>query len=1143
MSSAEDSMSRAVSCAAVAAFALAACSMTESVVAPEPLVEPVNESSRPGGTIVHGRIEGEGAGLAGIEVLLVPTSYQRDLLRILDSAQGLRSSTHEPEIEDTLRAIQDLVDRTRASAPRTTTGADGRFRFGGVAPGTYRALAFGAGWRLDFGAPVFADRAKSFELRIALIRAERISGQVISVDGSPAANVSVRARVFYVGSFGFSLEASLRELFDGSALRGPLETRTDATGRFEFDALSPGRWSVRASSADQSVARVHEIDAGSEGLVLELQAPGEIFGTLEDDLGSPIADASLALEPERYQITLGRFLGIYGGGDWRRRAREGLTLTGARLATDEQGRFRFGSVAPGDYRLTIRTPFARTIEERFQVGPGEVVDFGVLRAARGDSIRGRVESPDGTPIANARLTASLEGSMAEYFKTSRLDRRRSTNTRDDGTFAVHGIVPGEHSVRVFAASWEPRNVRVKSGESATNITLEPGKTIAGTVLDAETGVPIPGATIAGGGVSATADESGRFRLVGFVAEHIDNVLFAAQLASPTDDGAFVWDDDTTTAFLEARAEGFGPSIVEVPDFDRVRDVAIRLKEVSVVRGRVFSPSGEPLRAATVQLALSSDPIEEGFGAVTVGVRLGRTDEQGVFEFTGAGLFDREYVAYADHPQFGDVRSERSSLRRGELPELELRLPGLEDLRGIVRTGDRTVAGAKIVLRRPHGRERTVRSDSEGRFAFEDVPIGAHRIQALATGLGESRARGILIEEGRENAVELELDEGRDLHVEVVDSSGKPVEGASVRLYREESARKSRWDRVRSRIANGTPWRARTTGRDGACRFAQLPPVLFTVLVSRAGYSAWCVSGQRASETLVRIRIDKLARIAGRFVSKATGQPIRSFFVLGAHRELFDNKGAHDLARFSVGIDGVAADGRFAAAELMPGPYDFWFVPRGFVGRRMRVDLEPGEERVFDLELDPAAVVRGVIVDADTGRPVPEVEVELRVEGDEEGEPEPEPDPDGDLLLRRWRSDKFGRFDLSARSLPVELVVRSEEHVPYRRTIESGDRETTEDLRVELRAGLSLSGRLLDAGGVPLAREHCYLTPRNGTAPDDSRRVDTEGDGSFRFAGLLPGEYRFSTRLSFPENPHTARSTFEFSLSESRDDVEIRLPKR
>ncbi|HZN94349.1 MAG TPA: carboxypeptidase regulatory-like domain-containing protein, partial [Myxococcales bacterium] len=172
-----------------------------------------------------------------------------------------------------------LVSGASAGFPRifeAQTGDGGHFTLGPLPASTYAALSTGLDGYLGAHEVLSAlgDTA-DLAVTLQLVLPRRIAGVVLD-DGRPAAGVTV------------ALEGGRRAKDD---------VVTGVDGRFAFEGIHPGEYSVRATSAlasgTETVMVPGERDPGP--VTLELQLLGMVRGVVRDDAGRPVAKATVYL--------------------------------------------------------------------------------------------------------------------------------------------------------------------------------------------------------------------------------------------------------------------------------------------------------------------------------------------------------------------------------------------------------------------------------------------------------------------------------------------------------------------------------------------------------------------------------------------------------------------------------------------------------------------------------------------------------------------------------------------------------------------------------------------------------------------------------------------------------------------------------
>jgi protocatechuate 3,4-dioxygenase beta subunit len=209
--------------------------------------------------------------------------------------------------------------------------------------------------------------------------------------------------------------------------------------------------------------------------------------------------------------------------------------------TDQDGRFSFDGLAPGEYSLDVqKTGFAPVNEPMtrpptFTVAAGQrlAVD---LRLQRGGVISGRVLDAQGEPLADVHVMAMRRMAAPPHGGTTLLPApmQGPQQTNDLGEFRVAGLAPGEYivaamptgfmafggpavtpalprpspggarrtTVRTFypgtADQASAQTVTVAAGSEVGNVVLmmqsAPAFRVSGIVID-ESGAPIEGAMV------------------------------------------------------------------------------------------------------------------------------------------------------------------------------------------------------------------------------------------------------------------------------------------------------------------------------------------------------------------------------------------------------------------------------------------------------------------------------------------------------------------------------------------------------------------------------------------------------------------------------------------------------------------------
>jgi carboxypeptidase family protein len=429
----------------------------------------------------------------------------------------------------------------------TTDGA-GKFVLEGVLPGRYTLSAERTGFlSQNYGGRGATKRGPGLVLTLAaghlvkdlnfkLIPQAVITGRVTDADGDPMPHVGVSV----MQNLHVRGQRQLSPVGGG---------QTDDQGSFRIANLSPGPYYVSADdpqsrgqdnavrssrvlnrpsnvttyypdSIDAAGATALQVVAGSELRGIDIRMRQErVFSirglTIDAATGKP-ATTNLSASPKS-----GSQNGF--GPPWQTSSRE-------------DGTFELRNLLPGEYILTASNNAMDPATGRQEVSIADSDVTGVkLTIAKGTTVTGTVRlKGDGPPIRPMIVLADLEGPFGHSS---------NTQAEDNGTFALHGIMPVKYAAIVDAL---PEGVYVKSirfgqqdvtrtvldltsGVSGTlDILLSPGAAeVSGTVRNKDgavmTGVEVtlwpkallPESAWSGPNRSST-DQNGDFRIAGLV---------------------------------------------------------------------------------------------------------------------------------------------------------------------------------------------------------------------------------------------------------------------------------------------------------------------------------------------------------------------------------------------------------------------------------------------------------------------------------------------------------------------------------------------------------------------------------------------------------------------------------------------------
>ncbi len=577
-------------------------------------------------------------------------------------------------------------------------------------------------------------------------------GRVVEEDRTPVPGLRVTL-----------LEIDAGLLFDASVLDGPEpalergEALTDREGRFVLDgAYAPSlhvlgldlggpRGTLRV--VERALVNGARTDLGD----IVLAAGGVLVGRALDEDGRPVAGARVRAAPlpdqvlelplyelrEESAVAVGAM--VSGGSEptvvvpprWLARLLDRLPVPTARTAAD--GSFRLEGVARARCAGAIDRPgLVGAALKGLDLTDGEE-DVGDVVLARGRSVRGFVEDPDGEPIAGAEVLAGAElvpGFFAILQPCGPSDA--------DGRFALAGVAEAgrivaaarraPHEPWSVASADDPRDVLVVLGASASLTVL---------VRDAG-GEPLRGARVRlrPSSVVGVEDEEGMRRVV-------DARILDALVPGPSSPPALFHEAEPGRHVcaslgaggyeVTATAPGLAPATALVACREGPNEVTL------------VSTSGRSL-ALQVQDARGGGPVEGArarvlhIGDLTFGTlasaRTGAGGRARLGPFATPALEQAErgeaLVLVVQHPLFG----EHSGLLDPAAAELTIALDPGGALEGrvhwggarpealySVRTSYADVTGGLGAFHLP----RLTLTDAEGVFRFEGLPAGQHDV--------------------------------------------------------------------------------------------------------------------------------------------------------------------------------------------------------------------------------------------------------------------------------------------------------------------------------------------------------------------------------------------------------------------------------
>jgi len=718
-----------------------------------------------------------------------------------------------------------------------------------------------------------------------------------------------------------------------------------------------------------------------------------------------------------------------------------------------------------------------------------------------------VMQPNATPVRGVtvnldRISQPEDGAESHAF-------HREARTNELGEVDFDRIPDGTYILSAQDGQDVARVRAVIGMYLRQRLILQSGEVFAGVVQDQE-GKRVSGARIV---VLRTKslDSSATRAIPDYTSDNVIQGWYRRAVAETRNDGSFtaLLPRGNRWCFL-VEADGF--ATMNTGEIVLTQRAEYALGHGGTVAGRVMiSGSGKPAPGMLLEIA-AVDNEEERYETVA--------EAGGAFAF--ANLRPAKYVLGVHDSKMAISQPEQTvEVRSGESSEVEVDVTPGSTISGRVTDRDSGKGVANAQVRTERKFSRTITTDANGDFRLSGIAAGrlALSVKELAgfRVSDEGRRKELIVEPGvDQTGVELTLINGVDappvLRGCVLDADGKPMAGAFVNARIEEG----HWENALVRAdANG----AYSVGGLFVTGNLKVRAFLPGLSSQEKGPLTLPTSGLDGVDLI----LEQTGGIVGRVVGKS-GKP---FGVFDTYIDL--------LNAWHVGVWGQATrtvmrDGAFRLTDLPAGKYELYVdVPlyRGRTGIRLPqgvVEVAAGQfTKDVVLEFDDESYnqqvaqesnpeeiqrrkeaererdrndwgVKGQVVDANTGAPVPAFDLESYRMG----------------ITRSSVKEPQGRFTVDpGEGLTGVLKVVAPHYAPQTVTVTADQvRDRFAQVVIKLNPGAIVEGTVIDPDGNPVAGAKVYANE----LPDEhvgnrASDVSTDSDGAFRLDTLDRGPQR------------------------------------
>ncbi len=663
---------------------------------------------------------------------------------------------------------------------RAQTDAEGKFALGSLPRASGYALTVNGPRVQPFAQNDISVEAAAHDFgELTLDRYYFVNGRVSS-EGNRAVRGAAVALIEGLGTQGFSFLAAARTASVRDSVVASVATAND--GRFSLRLKKPGMFTlgVRAEGWAPHYRTNLVVDARAESEQdIELTRGYAIVGYVFDGAGRPVPEAAVAIYAMR---------GWWFGGAAKELER-----------TDDAGRFEF-QVEPYNARYSLRVIPPKGIDITRMIDLPLENDL-ILRLPGTGVLTGRVISAETQqPLAGADVLIGLADSAAAGWAP---DYGDVTRTNEYGVFRIEGVGKGFlHSLSIRAdgyeqvaltrmfpsdrALWNRLSKIPLTGEAEVglgDIPLKRGRVLVGTVKDAGTGRPVPGATV-----------------------EMRDFVMGDRVTETDGNGMYRFDGVGPRVSMGVKADGYAPATdggfmgVALPAGEKRTIKDFELQPGGVIRGTVADLKGNRLKGALVRL----ESAATGRGSWMEGLQLqpffAFTDEKGEYSFDGVPPL--KVRARAELAGFDRGVSDDAQITPGQnIDKLKIVMPAAARFTGrVVSRAGGPVVGARVTVAPDPGagadttaqwralsRGKSGYAGDNGEFTITDVPTGNVLVRIEADAFATTTVRKSGIKPGEVvTGLRLQLAPAFVITGRIVDPNGKALATGWIRASHTSS---------------------------------------------------------------------------------------------------------------------------------------------------------------------------------------------------------------------------------------------------------------------------------------------------------------------------------------------------------------------